>query len=339
MQKHYLLLRNNQQSGPFTIDELLQQHLTPSDLVWVEDQSRAWAFPYEIEELRFAAAGAAAAKRGQRHIYVSYPARPIPWMERKSNNTPKPEPSKSTAESGPKLTAGDLERKAEELRQRALSWKPTEYYPSEAEEEQEHVGYSSYERPIHYEFHRRKRYVTLEHLMVVGLVSVMAVAAWYRGWAPLRSKMNTIEQTVTPLVSVDNHAAKRNPLPHANAQMPAQNNQPSNQLSVVMLSAPDTAANASVALTDKPHTEIIKKKKPTPKTLPQIAIKPEITQPQKEELMIPPSTPAADDKKDVAATDVKPNESAEKKKEHRGFLGALFKKKKKEGNAGQATGE
>jgi len=44
MQKVYLLLRNNRQSGPFTIDELWQQQLRPDDMVWIEGKSTAWAY-------------------------------------------------------------------------------------------------------------------------------------------------------------------------------------------------------------------------------------------------------------------------------------------------------
>ncbi|MER3464750.1 MAG: hypothetical protein C4329_10430 [Chitinophagaceae bacterium] len=49
MKKVYRLLRNNVQSGPFTIDELLQQHLKASDLVWVEGRN-AWHHPFEMDE-------------------------------------------------------------------------------------------------------------------------------------------------------------------------------------------------------------------------------------------------------------------------------------------------
>lgn len=52
MQKVYLLLRNNHQSGPFSVDELLQHDLTPSDLVWEEGRSAGWSFPYEIASLK-----------------------------------------------------------------------------------------------------------------------------------------------------------------------------------------------------------------------------------------------------------------------------------------------
>jgi len=52
MQKVYLLLRNNRQSGPYTLDELLQQDLKPFDLVWVEGRSAAWRYPGEIDALK-----------------------------------------------------------------------------------------------------------------------------------------------------------------------------------------------------------------------------------------------------------------------------------------------
>ncbi len=52
MQKVYLLLRNNSQSGPFNIDELLQHDLRPTDLVWEEGKSIGWSHPYEIASLK-----------------------------------------------------------------------------------------------------------------------------------------------------------------------------------------------------------------------------------------------------------------------------------------------
>ena len=52
MQKVYLLLRNNHQSGPFNVDELLQHDLKSTDLVWEEGRSAGWSYPYEIESLK-----------------------------------------------------------------------------------------------------------------------------------------------------------------------------------------------------------------------------------------------------------------------------------------------
>src|SRR5881394_2677247 len=52
MQKVYLLLRSNKQTGPYSLEELLQLKLKPYDLVWVDGRSAAWRYPSEIAELK-----------------------------------------------------------------------------------------------------------------------------------------------------------------------------------------------------------------------------------------------------------------------------------------------
>ncbi len=52
MQKIYLLLRSNKQTGPYTLEELLQLNLKPFDLVWVDGRSAAWQYPFEIPALK-----------------------------------------------------------------------------------------------------------------------------------------------------------------------------------------------------------------------------------------------------------------------------------------------
>jgi hypothetical protein len=47
----YLLLRNNKQSGPYSLDELKTLGLKAYDLVWVDGKSAAWRYPCEVEEL------------------------------------------------------------------------------------------------------------------------------------------------------------------------------------------------------------------------------------------------------------------------------------------------
>ena len=47
----YLLLRDNKQSGPYSLDELKAKGLKAYDLVWVEGRSAAWRYPSEIGEL------------------------------------------------------------------------------------------------------------------------------------------------------------------------------------------------------------------------------------------------------------------------------------------------
>lgn len=48
----YLLLRNNKQSGPYSLEELKTMGLKAYDLVWSEGKSAAWRYPSEIEELK-----------------------------------------------------------------------------------------------------------------------------------------------------------------------------------------------------------------------------------------------------------------------------------------------
>jgi hypothetical protein len=47
----YLLLRDNKQTGPYTVDELRTKGLKPYDLVWLEGKSAAWRYPSEIADL------------------------------------------------------------------------------------------------------------------------------------------------------------------------------------------------------------------------------------------------------------------------------------------------
>lgn len=51
MDKIYKLLRNNQQTGPYTLGELAQLGLKPFDLVWADGHTAGWVHPYEVEAL------------------------------------------------------------------------------------------------------------------------------------------------------------------------------------------------------------------------------------------------------------------------------------------------
>ena len=48
----YLLLRDNKQSGPYTLDEIKAKGFKKYDLVWVESKSAAWRYPGELPELK-----------------------------------------------------------------------------------------------------------------------------------------------------------------------------------------------------------------------------------------------------------------------------------------------
>lgn len=61
MHKVYKLLRNNQQTGPYSLDELVALQLKPFDLIWEEGRSGGWSYPCEIDALKFMVAEAAPA--------------------------------------------------------------------------------------------------------------------------------------------------------------------------------------------------------------------------------------------------------------------------------------
>src|SRR5688572_7162447 len=48
----YLLLRDNKESGPYLLDDLVRLGLKPYDLVWQEGKSAAWRYPSEVNELK-----------------------------------------------------------------------------------------------------------------------------------------------------------------------------------------------------------------------------------------------------------------------------------------------
>lgn len=88
MHNTYLILRNNKEQGPYSIEQLLQLPVQPTDLIWVEGQSASWCYPADIPSLKsyFApqqpvvATKTAADKPAvtSSHIYVRLPANTAP---------------------------------------------------------------------------------------------------------------------------------------------------------------------------------------------------------------------------------------------------------------------
>lgn len=52
MSGKYLLLRDNKQSGPYSLDDIKTMGLKKYDLVWVEGKSAAWRYPCEVDEFK-----------------------------------------------------------------------------------------------------------------------------------------------------------------------------------------------------------------------------------------------------------------------------------------------
>ncbi len=145
MNNIYLLLRNNKQTGPFSIEELVQGGLQPHDLVWEEGKSSCWLYPSEITSLKPYVSHTISAP-GKNAKEADAPAQQIDKAYQPSQNTsipplkpavPKnvyvsmPQPAGAKPAAAPKAaslqepsTAYDLEQKAEELRRRALAATP-----------------------------------------------------------------------------------------------------------------------------------------------------------------------------------------------------------------------
>jgi hypothetical protein len=138
MQKVYLLLRDNKQSGPYSLDELVQLGLRPFDLVWVEGRSSGWAYPSEINALKPYVPGAPASV--QQESTESMPSTPPTYKPADTvtpsspKDIPPPKsvfvslPGKGTQPVTPKKEvtpqkeappASDWDRRVEEARQRA----------------------------------------------------------------------------------------------------------------------------------------------------------------------------------------------------------------------------
>ena len=50
--KEYYLLRNNRESGPYSLEQIQQSELQKHDLIWIENLSFTWKYPCEIQELK-----------------------------------------------------------------------------------------------------------------------------------------------------------------------------------------------------------------------------------------------------------------------------------------------
>ncbi|MFL5788040.1 MAG: hypothetical protein ACJ748_08305, partial [Flavisolibacter sp.] len=191
MEKVYLLLRNNLQTGPYTIDELLQQQLQPDDLIWVEGKSLAWSYPSEIKEL----------------------------SPTKENPAQKPQVSPiQSADSS--AAADEIEKKAEELRKRAQSFSSQYYYQKMAA--QNDGGYfqtwpGKENEAIEFIDHRKEKNTVTVEWITAGMVTVFVAASLYGGRSLFNRKTNALAPAATQIISAGENAAKTvNELPKEN---------------------------------------------------------------------------------------------------------------------------
>jgi hypothetical protein len=294
MDKVYLVLRNNQQTGPFTIGELLQQQLKPTDMIWVEGKSTAWTYLSELELLPFVKASV---------------------QEQQKSIQPK--------------SADEIEKKAEELRQKILFSAPKTYFPQHVPEIETYASpYNLPEEDIQFVDHRKERRsrnnTVIGELALTGFVVGLFMVGIYKGQSFLSVKKQVPNSVATQLNSNDAHAAQKNTMKQSQ-------------------STPEFVAVDSTQLHDTSLVASSYRSKPlTKKGLidtnsgkPEPVIVPATTSSQeekKEETKVETAIKAPDEipvKKEVVSS-IKETEKVDKDQEKKGFLKGLFKKKKKE---------
>jgi hypothetical protein len=180
MERVYLLLRNNQQIGPFTIGELLQQQLKPSDMIWIEGKSSAWTYLSELELTPFV---------------------------KKTEVIP---------EYKPVQTKDEIERKAEELRQRILASAPKTHFPQYTTEIESYASPYKLSPEDEIEFvdvrkeRRAKNNTVLGELLLTCVVIGLFMVGIYKGKSFLGVKNKVQNSVATELNSHDQHTAQKN---------------------------------------------------------------------------------------------------------------------------------
>jgi hypothetical protein len=188
MQKVYLLLRNNQQTGPHSLEELLQLGLKSFDLIWVEGKSYGWSYPSEVETLKpFVTANSSSEKPE-----IVPAQQPTPEFILPKTTEPASTkkifvslPSGNAAASAfrPAHSVQDpIEQKAEALRKKIQSYShqgpaqqeevKTNYTRSLADVEEDYTSW------IYRKKTKRKKPVNYKYWMAAGIIGLALAGTW-----------------------------------------------------------------------------------------------------------------------------------------------------------------
>jgi hypothetical protein len=284
MQRVYLLLRNNRQTGPFTIDELLQQQLRASDMLWIEGKSTAWSYIAELE------------------LFPSV-------TETKA--------AEHTGDEG-----DEIEKKAEEIRKRALASARTGFYgyhPAQtAHDHARHQNpYLQEEEAIDFVDHRKEKRNIVSELVMTCFIIVLFAGGLYKGNSLFREKKGLENSVVTKIVSGDTHTAVQKKEAAGEHQV------------VTGIAALQDTASLIPEERPKPRTETVKKSaQQKMKHIPAINLANLNTAAKtEEEIIVPPVQDEAVPEKQVALPQA--NEKTAEPEKKKGFLKGLFRKKKK----------
>ncbi|HEX2605741.1 MAG TPA: hypothetical protein VHK91_00115 [Flavisolibacter sp.] len=236
MQHIYLLLRNNRQTGPHSLEELIQLGFQQHDLIWIEGKSYGWSSPTEIDILK----PYLTPQKNNEEPMPAEQAVPVQYPVEQPSATPVPKkvfvklpvsfqsapsvPLPSSREtvrpaSDPEQT---LEQKAEALRQRAQAYQPQAAGASRNETireaiktnynrtlEQAEEEYTSW---IYQKKTKKKSPFTKGRLLTAGSAVLLLAAGWwisgsFRGSAYTPSVNSAIPST-TPTTGVVSETAQ-----------------------------------------------------------------------------------------------------------------------------------
>jgi hypothetical protein len=289
MANMYLLLRNGRQAGPFTIGELLQQQLRTSDMIWIEGKSTAWCYLSEMEL--------------------------SPVVTEKISDQ-----SQVITSSG---NEDEIERKAEELRKRALAFTPQRDYAKRDASSRPIIRQveKNEEEVFHFVDHRKNRKSATQDVLMSLIIIGIFAASIYGGQSYFNNKQNIVP-VAHKMESVDNHTAISKPAPVINK--PAETVLMQDQDTTTVQETGITGAENDIAITGRPKASTSKVAK---KKVQDTILKTEPVVIKDEEIVLPPTVNDEDlAKKETPLTEPK-DTTAQVEKKKKGFR--LFRKKNK----------
>jgi len=318
MQKVYLLLRNNQQTGPHDIEELVQLGLQPKDLIWVEGKSAGWSYPSEVDSLKHLVADTTLQDNETAHVshYHQEPVKdPEPKLSPKNIFVSLPS-GKTVSSQAPEHHPDPIEQKAEELRQRvkamentAVPYVPlnTAYKRSLEEAEEEYTSWLLQQKT-------KRKAVPQKKLAVFATAIVVAIIGG--GWA-VKTLFFNQPLVVPPSAVIEQKVA---------TEKSPENNEVQNEtdLNNNTISQVAWVQSKTIADTKSGSSKPVEKKNVD-------AIPPPVEQKVEEKVVsteepIPGTTTSAESEKPGTITET----PKEKKKTLKETINDLFKKKKEE---------
>ena len=245
MKKVYLLLRNNQQTGPYSFEELLELHLKPFDLVWVEGKSCGWRYPNEIETLK---TFFPACERTNIGDAPTKPAETPKPFETSTSYTPPPVPKKvfvsmpfnAARQSLPKHQLEDqIEQKAEELRKRALSYTAPQEPVQTNYTSNFHEAEEDYTQWI-YQKKTKKSLINKKWLAITCVGALLLSAAWWAG-----SNLFTTTTPATSTILLQSEKQKQDPVVVEEINIPGKEPEPAKNVSVTPAVHSNTTATTN----------------------------------------------------------------------------------------------